>query len=78
MNHFFAKPHKIFIILGLIVENSTRMKKGCLTTNAIDTTAQKLIDIYFSIHELHYIDMQIVKVNCVKFITIYFYFKAGK
>ena len=75
MNHFFAKPHKIFIILGLIVENSTRMK---ISKNAIDTTAQKLIDIYFSIHELHYIDMQKVKVNCDKFIIVYSYVVSGK
>ena len=72
MNHFFAKPHKIFIILGLIVENSTIMDV------LRHTTAQKLIDIYFSIHELHYIDMQKVKVNCDKFIIVYSYVVSGK
>ena len=50
----------------------------CFSKNAIDTTAQKLIDIYFSIHELHYIDMQKVKVNCDKFVIVYSYVVSGK
>ena len=54
------------------------MSRENLMKNAIDTTAQKLNYIYISIHELHYIDMQKVKVNCDKFITVYFYVVSGK
>ena len=60
MNYLFAKPHHIFIISSLLVENSTKIKK--------DVLRQTNWYLLFSIHEFHYMAMQKVKVNCDKFI----------